>query len=269
MPKTLLSLWSAILNVFRRPVAEVPSHGAAVAKHTPSKESTELLVTAAITRRDQMAQDFIVPARLGYVTLKPGPAISTSSDGIGPSNLVDTGRTRSIKELIEGLEKTSRQYFDFRCELFKYHGRKDRTLWSLFRHPQAYADIEEESIEEKFPGDIGSRALMCALNNMIKHNQWQHIIKKRILQALFTLPVVVAFIWWPNCIARVQASIPHPWLERLALDQASSETATAILIGLVFIYAVLARMIMRYFLDHLMQQFEMVNCTPPVKAALR
>ena len=56
---------------------------------TPSKELTDTHVRVALADRAKMADEFIEPARLGYVRLKPAPEIATASEGIGDRNLVD------------------------------------------------------------------------------------------------------------------------------------------------------------------------------------
>jgi hypothetical protein len=205
-----------------------------------------------------MADEFIEPARLGYVRLKPAPQITTTSDGIGERNLVDD-RTCGAQELLDKLGEESERFFDFEAKLFKFHGRFDRGLWHLIWHPQSYADLEEENIEEKFPGDIQSRALVCALNNVIRHNQRKHILKKRLLQAIATAPLIAAAVFWFSIVAFLAERIDG--ITAFGYTPDVAVTATGAAIGLCVGYVALAASAMRFALSHMMHAFSEVNAS--------
>ena len=164
------------------------------------------------------------------------------------------GRRRS---LLDELREESERFFGFKTSLFKFHRRSHRGLWSLIWHPQSYADLEEENIEEKFPGDIQSRALVCALNKVIGHNQRRHILKKRLLQAIATAPLIAAGVLWPAIVAFLAERMEGVTVLGYATD--AVVTASAAAIGLCAAYVALAASLMRFALTHMMHAFSEVN----------
>ncbi|MGE0851867.1 MAG: hypothetical protein AB7O44_19950 [Hyphomicrobiaceae bacterium] len=252
------SIWERVTVGFRGIFRRRKRPGTALVPFTPSREATELRIRAALDERSRIATGFVERARLGYRRLKPAPRIATVTDGIGDTNLVDDPKPET-QALLQELGEQSKHYFDYKVELFKFHRRFDRGVWSLFKRPQTYADVEEENIEEKFPGDIRSRALMCGLNMVIKYNQWKHIAKKRLLQVGFTMPVALLYVWWTSVISYVAGHLPageagvvYWWADKV-------DPATAIVLALGGGYIFGATLLMRYFLSHMMHMFEEVN----------
>jgi hypothetical protein len=225
-----------------------------MAPFTPSKEATAHQIAAQLTRREQIAQQFIEAAPLGYVKLNSEPNITMLSSRVGKDNLVrDPNKVRD-------LEKLSNQYFGFRTELFKFQVRQDRTAWDLLQRPQSYADLEEENIEEKFPEDIESRALICALGRVIGKNRWKHIVRKRLLQIVFSLPMVALLLWWPSLIVAIENMTPIVRDLSSGLSPASrSYLVGAIMISVVAVVAVALTARLRYLLGHHTLQFTAVN----------
>jgi hypothetical protein len=262
MFKRALLLWAMVVKALGRGSRDrVASDTKEVVEFKPSNQAREYHIRAAIRARDEKARDFLVPSQFGYVTLRPRINIRTRSDAIDDDmNLVDVDiHKEDTRRLLEDLAENAGQYFAFRTELFKFHARKDRNLWDLFRRPQTYADLEEENIEERFPEDRDYRALMCALNIVIRHNQWNHIIKKRVLQAIFSVPLVVGYIWWPDLITRLESIVRAPWLEQLGVAHAAREVASVTALLLVLLYMLLAGFGMAYALKYLMQAFALPN----------
>jgi hypothetical protein len=223
--------------------------GTAVVPFTSSRQAEELLIQAAVARRNKLSETFIVPLRLGYVELTPAPEINTISEGIGETNLASDFRPETQK-LIRELEKQAEKYFKYRGELFKFNNRDHRNLFDLLKRPQTYADLEEENIEEKFPEDIEYRAFMCALNKAIKRNQYIHIIKKRLRQFYYTLPVAVLFVFWSylvNNLNNVLADMRLPILS-MAIPRASFSPWILMLASLLYIF------IARYMIKNELEQ---------------
>lgn len=245
---------SGLRKVFR--AKERP--GTALVPFTPSREATDLRIRAALKERGRMAAGFTELARLGYKRLKPAPNITTVTDGIGDINLVDDPKP-DTQTLLRELGEQSKQHFDYKVELFKFHRRSDRGLWNLVRRPQTYADLEEENIEEKFPADIRSRALMCALNKILKYNQWKHILKKRLLQLGFSLPVASLFVWWTSVLGYVTDSSLVAGLASSSWWFGAIDPGVAAVTVLALGYVLGATMLMRYMLGHMMHMFEEVN----------
>lgn len=245
---------SALRKIFRtkkRP-------GTALMPFSPSRKATELSIRAALEDRNKMAEGFVEPARLGYKRLKPAPNITTVTDGIGDINLVDDPKPETQK-LLRELGEESKQYFDYKAELFKFHHRSDRGIWNLVWRPQTYADLEEENIEEKFPVDKGSRAMMCALNKVLKYNQWKHILKKRLLQLGFSVPMVMLYIWWTAIVGYVADNSLVAALASSSWWYGAIDPGVAAVAVLALGYVLTATVLLQYMLGHMMHMFEEVN----------
>jgi hypothetical protein len=228
--------------------------GTAVAPFVPSKGATALQVELALQKREGLATAFIKSARFGYVRLVPAPGIAMLSARVESENLVRDQVT------FQELETASSPYFAFKTDLFKFHGRKDRDAWDLLRRPQTYADLEEENIEEKFPEDLPSRALICAFDRVIAHNRWRHILRKRRLQAIFSLPLVAMSFGWPFLGQAVERAAAIAVDAPAGLGEAWSRyltggIATAVAVALAGALALR----LRYHLDNHTNAFEHVN----------
>jgi hypothetical protein len=170
------------------------SNRALVVYEQPETDSS---VQARIGMRDKLAEARIEYVYPGYYRLVEDPLPNTTSDGITAVENLMYEQDGANRHLLNALDAEANQYFSYRTNLFHFRNRPDRTLFDLLKRPLTHADLEEEIIEQRFPEDINTRASIVALTMALKRNQCRHIYKKRLRQALITLPVAAIAVIWP------------------------------------------------------------------------
>jgi hypothetical protein len=131
----------------------------------------------------------------GYLQLTEEPLPKTISDEI---TLVENLMYGDHERLLTELETNAKECFGYKTNLLYFHGRADRTLLDLLKRPFTHADLLEETIEIEHPEDIHARARIRALTLVLQGNQRRNITKKRLRQAIFTLPIAATAIIWPT-----------------------------------------------------------------------
>ena len=190
-------------------------------------------VQDAIKKRDEIADSFIEKKNNDpYYRVVSNPS-TKSSTKLYAVNLMEDSKSE-VKNLVEELRESADSYFDYDTDQFKFYERKDKSLRNLLEAPLVHADMEEENIEERFPREMRSRALLVALGKIIRRNQWLHVIKKRKIQIYFTtLPVVVG-VAWPSMAA------VFSFLVSYALDGSFVSTDSVVLVLSLVIFLFLS-----------------------------
>ncbi len=204
----------------------------ALVVYAPSRETK---VREALDKRNQLADSFITHAPLGYVSLKVDDFGVSRPDPLTTLNLASdfTPRTR---DLIRDLVQQSRYYFDCREDLNHSQGLRERGIWSVVAKRQSYADLEEEAIEEKFPGDISARALICAFVKATKLNYRTYAVRKLALQFCCLLPILMVAILWTPIVGRIASNLPFSVAKLALLSLEPRGVATAILLLMILAY---------------------------------
>ena len=169
------------------------NNSTALTLHDPTNEE---IGRGAVALRNQVAQDFIEKTR-GYWHLRSELDVHDSLfDEVSEGNWISEGLDAESE--ITRRKPAADAYFKFKITFFKFHRRADRTLVDLlpWRRPFTHADLDEEDTEQRFPCDLRKRALICAMNLIIQHNQWRHVRMKRWYQFLYTTLVLIVVLLW-------------------------------------------------------------------------
>ena len=235
--------------------------GTAVTPFVPTRRSK---IADRLAKRRGLTSEYIADAAFGYRKLKNDIELGSILDKIkGDVNLVieDGGDTKSLlKELCE----QSNFYFDYETDLFHFHDQHDKGFIHFFRRPFTFADLEEESIEEKFPDDIEARALIRALYSILKKNQWNHIYQKRIIQASFSFPIALIGFAWPliaPLISRTLNLNVFQGMVRYIPDLLVSVMSFVPFVLVLALYGFIADRIMRKLLEYVTGLFTEINGT--------